>query len=151
MTRPPGAMPPPAPRPGRQRSQVSRREEVTHNSVGLALARCEFCREPIVWVREMDNPRARTPEGRIGKLIPIDPEPSDDPHAVLALSPPFDKYPKGVYAPRDCSQHRVGEMRPTQAAAYRAAGKSTFIRHVRTCVKADELRRGVVKRHTGWK
>lgn len=148
MTRPAGARPAPPPRLHQYRSNVSRQAEVLRNAAGIELARCEFCHEPIMWVRELDNPRARTPEGKIGKLIPIDPEPTDDPHAVLVLSPPVDSYVRGKTPPGDYGQQRAGEMRSSQAKAYRDSGGQTYVRHVRTCVKADELRRGVVKRHT---
>jgi hypothetical protein len=141
VTRPQDAAPivrPPGWRPPAVRSQTSRKMAPPKTTAaGLLLAACEFCRAPIVWARELDNPNARTPEGKIGKLVPIDPEPSTDPRANLALSPPSGTHP----------QHRVGEMRPAQAAGYRAAGKDTYIRHVKTCTHADDLRRGVAARH----
>lgn len=145
MTRPEGARPAPARvRPAHLRSQASRKGAPPKlNSEGYPLARCEFCRESIIWAREMDNPRARTPEGKIGKLVPIDPEPVTEQRAVLALSPPSGK----DYLGKPCPQPRVGELRLNQAVAFRAAGKKTYIRHVKTCTHADELRRGVVRRH----
>lgn len=137
MSRPPDAVP--APHIDRPRSNVSRREAPAPvNSEGYRLAQCEFCRGPILWAREMDNPKARTPEGVAGKLVPIDPEPTTDQRAVLALSPPSGKHP----------QPRVGTMRTGQAAGYRAAGGQTYLQHVKSCTKADDMRRGVVKRHT---
>ena len=142
MTRPADAAPPSPPpgyRPRTTRSATSRRlAPPAISTTGLPLARCEFCGGDIAWVRELDNPKARTPEGKIGTLVPIDPEPSTDPRATLAVSAPSGKHP----------QHRIGEMNPNQAAGYRAAGKPTYIRHVKTCVKADDMRRGVVRRHS---
>lgn len=152
MTRPPDAAPfTPTPAYRRRmahQSQTARRNApVPVSTLGMVLARCEFCHGPIVWAREVDNPRARTPEGKIGKLVPIDPEPSTDPRANLALSAPSEGYVPGVTAPGDYSQPRVGELSHGQLAGYRAAGKPTMIRHVRTCTHADELRRGAARRH----
>lgn len=134
-----GAPEPARPNLGMQRA-VTRKAALppaVTNSSGLPLTKCEFCGEHILWVREVDNPNARTPEGKIGKLIPIDPEPVNDQRATLVMSPPAGTYP----------QHRVGEMRTNQAAGYRASGGRTYLRHVKTCSNADELRRGVKTRH----
>lgn len=132
--RPDGALPGPAPKISAPRTR--REPPAKLSSTGLPLATCEFCRAPIVWAETFPNPRARTAEARAEvKLVPIDPEPSIVTQANL------------VVTVRESGRPQVGEMRVNQAAGYRQAGGHTYIRHVKTCVKADELRRGVVKRH----
>lgn len=136
--RPEGALPAPVvqqpPRPGKV---VRSRVPVKLSSTGLPLAQCEFCKAEIVWVETYPNPRARTAEARRAvDLVPIDPEPSALTQANL------------VVTVRKEGRPQVGEMRLNQAAGYRASGGKTYIRHVRTCTKADELRRGVLRRHT---
>jgi hypothetical protein len=102
------------------------------NEHGLVLSVCEFCRKPIAWVHDFGNPNARTAEGKVSKRIPIDPQPSR--LGTLVVN-------------QTAEGPRVGEMRHNQAAGFRATGGKTFIRHVKTCTKAAEMRRGVVARH----
>lgn len=102
------------------------------NEHGLALSRCEFCHDEIAWVHDFGNPNARTAEGKIPKRIPVDPQPSSLGTLALTLT---------------AEGPKVGEMRHNQAAGFRTSGGKTFIRHVKTCTKADEMRRGVVARH----
>lgn len=105
----------------------------TQSSTGLPLAECEFCHEPIVWAETFPNRAARTAEGREPKLVPIDPEPTTDQRANLAVT----QRPQG--------RPQVGEMRHGQAAGYREAGGKVYIRHVKTCTKAAEMLRGIVR------
>lgn len=132
--RPDGAVPAPAPKLGPPRTR--REPPAKLSSTGLPLAKCEFCREAIVWAETFPNPNARTAEARREvKLVPIDPEPSTVTQANL------------VVTLRAVGRPQVGEMRVNQAAGFRQAGGKTYIRHIKTCVKAEEMRRGVVKRH----
>lgn len=139
-----GAPPPSRPRYGPAPRRAAQLPAPAVNSLGIPIVKCEFCNSPIVWVREVDNPNAYTPEGKTGKLIPIDPEPSTDIRATLALSPPAGK----DFLGRELPQHRAGEMRPGQAAGYREAGKQTWLRHVKSCANADDMRRGIKARRT---
>jgi hypothetical protein len=95
-------------------------------------AHCEFCREQIVWCEWMPNPRARTKKGP--QLVPVDPEPNDR----IGLL---------VMTPRPGDRPLVGEMSRNQAAGYREHGCHTYVQHIKTCTKADELKRKVVARN----
>jgi len=109
----------------------------TTNSAGLATARCEFCHAPIIWAETYPNPNARTAKGKESKLLPIDAEPTDDPRARLALT-----------TREDWPRPRVAEMTFNAMCGYKDHGGVVYIQHVKTCTKADDMRRGVVARHT---
>lgn len=109
-----------------------RRGEKRTNEYGLVIDRCEFCREDIAWVETFENPNARTPAGQVPKRVPIDPRPTRI--GTLALT-------------HTEQGPRVGEMKHGQAAGFRAAGQPTFIRHIKTCSRAEEMRRGVKTKH----
>lgn len=98
-------------------------------------ARCEFCRMPILWAQRMPNPRARTAKGP--EFVPIDPDPSTDQRANLALTE------------RTGDRPLVGEMTRGQITGWRAAGKHVFIAHAKTCVNAKELVRKIAARNSG--
>jgi hypothetical protein len=113
----------------------TRPQQVGVNEYGLKLAACEFCREPIAWVMTRPNLNARTPEGKLPKRMPIDPLPSSLGKLALTLRP------------GDLPE--VGEFGSIgQAAGYRAAGNPTFIQHVKTCARREELVRGVKRKRT---
>jgi hypothetical protein len=107
------------------------------SSEGLPLARCEFCGEPIVWAETHPNPNARTAKGQEPKLVPIDPEPTTDPRARLAVT-----------TKEGWPRPRVGEMTYNAMRGYLDRGGKIYIQHVKTCTKADDMRRGIVNRHT---
>jgi hypothetical protein len=104
-------------------------------SAGLPLAQCEFCRSPIVWAETFPNRNARTTEGREPKLVPIDPEPN----ATLGNL---------AVTKRAQGRPQVGEMTRNQAAGFRDRGGQLYVRHVKTCTKANEMRRDIKSRHT---
>jgi hypothetical protein len=119
--------------------------QVRLNSQGVPMARCEFCRSDIIWCETLPNPNARTPEGRKPKLIPMDPEPEteDTGWAIWAMTI-RPNLSNGL-----TQRPQVGEMKRNQANGYRARGGQTYVQHVKTCTHAEELRRGVQRRHQG--
>jgi hypothetical protein len=86
---------------------------------------CKFCHAPIVWTQTIPNPNARTPGGKESKLIPMDAEPVDTTKFIITANP--------------------GDGRPlfdemgthNQAAGWRASGKKTYQKHVKTCTKVS--------------
>jgi hypothetical protein len=87
------------------------------------IPRCEFCRERIRWAFPVPSPNARSTAGRNPKPMPLDYEPDPDGRYTL--------YVQG-------EKLMVGELKRGQAAGWREAGKPTYQRHFRTCVKKDE-------------
>lgn len=113
-------------------AETTRKVDARTGAKGRA-AQCEFCREVIVWAEWVHNPRARTKKGP--QIVPIDPEPND-------------RIGKLVLTPRKGDRPLVGEMSVNQAAGYREHGGHTYVQHVKTCVKADELKRKIVARNS---
>jgi hypothetical protein len=104
-------------------------------SPGVAIeSRCEFCRCKILWAQWMPNPRARTDKGP--QYVPIDPEPSADQRARLALTV------------RTGDRPLVGEMTIGQATGWRAAGKGVYIQHAKTCARAKDLIKKLAARNS---
>lgn len=97
-------------------------------------SRCEFCRSKILWAQWMPNPNARTVKGP--QFVPIDPEPSDDQRARLAMTE------------RTGDRPLVGEMTRGQAVGWRAAGKGVYIQHAKTCSSAKDLIRKLAARNS---
>lgn len=97
---------------------------------GMKVAPCSFCHEPIIWAQTQPNPRARTAAKRAEvKLVPFDSEP--DSHGKWALTPASDG-----------GRPTCGEMPYGMAAGWRAAGKPTFQRHVKTCPQVSKWPKG---------
>lgn len=112
-------------------------KQVTLSSQGLPVAKCEFCSAPIVWAETHPNPNARTAAGREPKLVPIDAEPTTDNRARLVVT-----------TNKDWPRPRVGEMTYNAMRGYIERGGLVYVQHVKTCTKADDMRRGIVNRHT---
>jgi hypothetical protein len=93
---------------------------------GLPVTECNFCHGAIIWAETIPNPNARTVKEP--ERIPFDAE--DDSHGRWALTPRAGKHPL------------CGEMKSTKADAYRAAGRRTFQRHVKTCPKVADWPKG---------
>lgn len=92
---------------------------------------CKFCKEPIVWAETQPNRNARTPEKRAEvKLVPMDAEPVDFGVIILTANP-------------NGGRPLYGEM-PTRnaAAGWRAAGKKTYQKHVKTCTQVIKWPKG---------
>jgi len=87
------------------------------------IPRCEFCRERIRWAFPVPSPKARSEAGKKPKPIPLDYEP--DPLGRYTL------YDEG-------GRSMVGELTRGQHRGWLEAGKPTYQRHFRTCVKKDE-------------
>lgn len=94
---------------------------------GVRLELCSYCGELIIWAETMPNPRARTKLDET-KKIPFDAEPDD--HGRWALTPRAGKPPT------------CGEMAPGMAAGYRAAGKPTYQKHVKSCTQLSKWPKG---------
>jgi hypothetical protein len=97
-------------------------------------SRCEFCHEPILWAEWMPNPNARTRKG--AQFVPINPEPSDDRRARLAMTK------------REGDRPLVGEMSVGQTAGFRAAGNPIYIAHAKTCTEAHALIKKLAARNS---
>lgn len=95
---------------------------------GLPITVCKFCREPIIWAETMPNPNARSAAGRETHLVPFDAEPS--------------RYGNWALTPRGSLRPQCGEMKNAKADAYRAFGKHTFQRHVKTCTQVGKWPKG---------
>lgn len=87
------------------------------------IPRCEFCRAKIVWAHPVPSPNARSAAGRNPKPMPMDYEPSTEGRYTLY---------------QDSGRLMVGELTRGQAIGWREAGKPTYQRHYRTCVRKDD-------------
>jgi hypothetical protein len=84
-----------------------------------------------VWAETQPNRNARTPEKRAEtKLVPMDAEPVDFGVIILTANP-------------NGGRPLYGEM-PTRnaAAGWRAAGKKTYQKHVKTCTQVIKWPKG---------
>lgn len=96
---------------------------------GFPLSRCNHCGGVIIWALTIPNPNARTAAKRAEQeKVPFDAVATE--YGVHALTAQ-----KG--APPLC-----GAMPRTKAAAYRAAGRSTYQRHVKTCPEVAKWPKG---------
>jgi hypothetical protein len=98
-------------------------------------SKCEFCSRPILWAEWIPNPNARTVKGP--QFVPIEPEPSDDQRARLALTE------------RQGDRPLVGKAESWgKARAMRAAGRPIYIEHAKVCPNAHELVRKLAARNS---
>lgn len=96
---------------------------------GHPLSKCNHCGAVIIWALTIPNPNARTAAKRHEQeKVPFDPEPSE--FGVHALTPQAGKPPL------------CGAFTRTKAAAYRAAGRNTYQRHVKTCPEVAKWPKG---------
>lgn len=104
---------------------------------GLPVTPCSFCKEPIVWAETMPNPHARSKAGLETKLVPFDADPTVQ--GTWALTP------------RTGTRPLCGEMNRVKAAAFRAAGQPTYLKHVKTCTQVAKWPKGqfIVKQREG--
>lgn len=87
---------------------------------GLPLSKCNFCDAVIIWALTIPNPNAKTAaKRREQEKIPFDAIP--DEHGLHVLTPQAGKPPL------------CGALTRVKAAAFRAAGQKTYLRHVKTC------------------
>lgn len=94
---------------------------------GLPVTTCNFCHEAIIWAETLPNPRARTKAGDT-QLIPFDAEATT--------------FGKWALTPRAGQRPTCGEMKTGMADAYRAAGRRTFQKHVKTCTQVAKWPKG---------
>lgn len=107
---------------------------MTATKAPTTASRCEFCRQRILWAQWMPNPKARTVKGP--EFVPIDPEPSTDQRARLALTE------------RTGDRPLVGAMTIGQVSGWRAAGRPVYIQHAKTCTRAKDLIKKLAARNS---
>jgi hypothetical protein len=96
---------------------------------GLPLSKCNFCDAVIIWALTIPNPNARTAAKRKEQeKVPFDAEPSE--HGLHALT-------RQKEGPPLC-----GPLTRVKAAAFRAAGQKTYLKHVKTCPNVAKWRKG---------
>lgn len=97
---------------------------------GLPVTTCNFCKGAIIWAETAPNRNARTAAKRAEtSLVPFDAEATERGRWALT--------------PREKPQRPLcGEMKPGMAAGYRASGKRTFQRHVKTCPNVAKWPKG---------